>query len=307
MSGRHKELTLEYPVHTLENQLLLPAGSVLSEKALDALISSNKDMPYREYSLMEHGSVKKDLHEFLNTPPYDTIFAHGGQISRIISLMESVRLSMPVLQSLDYFKTNDSYTYRHILMVFALSSMLTVDMVSDYKDRIREVTSGPIHDFGKICVPFEILKKSTPLTRDEMYMLKHHTTAGFVLLSYYLKDARHLFSAVARDHHERKDGSGYPRGISLKDRMVEIVAVSDIYDALISPRPYRPVAFNNRTAIEEITTLAEQNKISRDIVKALVAYNRKDKPSYSECRVSAEKRGAPPKDNVYGIFADEEK
>ena len=125
------------------------------------------------------------------------------------------------------------------------------------------------------------------------------------MLSYYKKDPHSLAGRVARDHHERNDGSGYPRGIDLDDRMVEIVAVSDVYDALVSLRPYRPVSFDKRSALEEIVRLAEQNKISWDVVKAIVAHSRTDKPHYQEVEIPLEKRGAPPPGNVYGIIAEE--
>lgn len=56
------------------------------------------------------------------------------------------------------------------------------------------------------------------------------------------------------------DGSGKPRGIRLRDRMVEIIVACDVYGALVSPRPYRPVSYDNRTALEEITKMAENNQ-----------------------------------------------
>ncbi len=86
---------------------------------------------------------------------------------------------------------------------------------------------------------------------------------------------------------------------------MEIIAVSDIYDALIMPRPYRSGAYDNRTSLEEITEMAKQNKVGWDVVKALIARHRKPRPSYKEITVSAEKRGTPPAYNVYGVVADE--
>ena len=86
--------------------------------------------------------------------------------------------------------------------------------------------------------------------------------------------------------------------------MVEIVAVSDVYDALISRRPYRASAFDNRTALEEITAMAEQGRISWDVVKVLVAFNRKNRPNFNDCIISTDKRGTPPQGNVYGMITD---
>ena len=298
-------LTLLHPVHTLDNRLLVPAGTVLSAETLDAIISSNGATSYQTHSLLEYGSVKRDLLSLLSQPPYDVIFADQKQIANLINIMENVHQVLPILQSLDYFKQHDFYTYRHILVVFALSLLLAKDLVSDYQDHIQHAVSGASHDFGKICVPLHILKKTDPLTQSERSILKHHTGAGFVLLCYYLKDSENISAIVARDHHERKDGSGYPGGIKLTDHMVEIISVSDVYDALIAVRPYRPVSYDNRTALEEITRMAENNKIGWDVVRVLTAHNRKDKPHYTEVKVSMEKRGTPPPGNLYGVTAEE--
>jgi HD-GYP domain-containing protein (c-di-GMP phosphodiesterase class II) len=177
--------------------------------------------------------------------------------------------------------------------------------MSDQQEITKEAIAGPTHDIGKLCVPLNILKKESPLTVWERAALKHHTLAGYVLLSYYFKDAQRFAAIVARDHHERKDGSGYPRGIRINDSMVDIIMVSDIYDALISKRPYRFEPFQNRTALEEINSQANSGKISKKVVQALIAVNRISKPHYSECILSGERRGTEPENNIYGITNDE--
>ena len=299
-------LKLLYPVHTPDKRLLLPAGTVLSEETMDALISSSKDESYRASSVQISSSIKKDLVNFISQPPYHVIFSDQEKISDLFNLLDSVNIVIPVLQSLDYFKQYDLLTYRHILVVSAVSTLLAKELLSDHKGLIQEAAiAPPAHDFGKICVPLQILNKTDPLTRSELSILRHHPVAGYVLLSYYLRDHQSLAVRVARDHHERRDGSGYPRGIRLMDPMVEIVAVCDVYDALISSRPYRPISYDNRTALEEITSMAERNQIRWEAVKALVACNRKAKPNFTECEVSLEKRGVPPPGNVYGVISDE--
>ena len=298
-------MKLRYPVHDIDNRLLLPAGTVLSEDVLEELISMNHTTPSQTLPLLEHGSVRKDIVKFLSQPPYRLIFPQKEDINKLLKQMEKVQFVLPFLRSLDYFRQYDFTTYSHLLNVFALSTLLANDLIPDYQERIREAAAGPAHDFGKVAVPLRILKKTTPLTRAEREILEHHTAAGYVLLSYYKRDPHSLAGRVARDHHERNDGSGYPRGIDLNDLMVEIVAVSDVYDALVSPRPYRPVSYDKRSALEEIVRLAEQNKISWDVVKAIIAHSRKDKPYYREVDIPLEKRGAPPPGNVYGIIAEE--
>jgi HD-GYP domain-containing protein (c-di-GMP phosphodiesterase class II) len=298
-------LTLRYPIRTLDDQLLFPSETLLTEETLNAVIDSHKEDSYQTYPLLLYGSVREDCLNFLSKPPYTAIFKDKKQIHDFMSLIETVRFPIPILQSLDYFRQHDLYTYTHVLMVFALSTLLAKDLIPDYQECIRLSATGPTHDTGKVCVPLHILKKTTPLTKTERVFLEHHATAGYVLLSYYYKNTQHLACKVAFGHHERRDSSGYPRGIPLKDPLIEIIAVSDIYDALIMPRPYRSSAYDNRTALEEITEMAKQNKVGWDIVKALIARNRKSNPPYKEMTVSAEKRGTPPSYNVYGIIADE--
>ncbi len=299
-------MRLHYSVHTLDNQLLLPAGTVLSTETLEDLISSSKATSYQTYPLFEYGTVKHDLLRQISKPPYDVILSGQEKIAEVMSVLEKVRLVIPVLLSLDYFKKDDYHTYCHVLMVFALSTLIAIDLLPDYRELINEVSTGPTHDIGKICIPLHILKKATPLNRTERSIINHHTTAGYVLLSYFQKDYKNLAAIVARDHHERKDGSGTPRGIHLTDRMVEIIVVADVYDALIRPRPYRSVSYDNRTALEEITKMAEMNKIGWEVVKALVAHNRRAKHRLSETEISNEKRGTPPSPNFYGVVADDD-
>jgi HD-GYP domain-containing protein (c-di-GMP phosphodiesterase class II) len=81
--------------------------------------------------------------------------------------MESVHVPPPVLQLLDYFKQHDFYTYRHTLLVFALSTLLARNLISSYEDPIQEAVTGVSHDFGEVCVPLNILKKRDPLTGSE--------------------------------------------------------------------------------------------------------------------------------------------
>ena len=298
------KLTLQHPIRTLDNQLLLGPGAFLTQETLDSFISLHKPHSYPSHPLLLHGSVKEDCLNFIGSAPYDVIFSDKNEVNDLLNILETVRLPIPILQSLDYFKQHDFYTYMHILMVFALSTLLAKDLVPDYEECIRLSATGPTHDIGKICVPLRILKKTTPLTKAERGFIEHHAAAGYVLINYYYKEFQPLACRVALDHHERKDGSGYPRGNVLKDPLVEIIAVSDIYDALIVPRPYRSTAYNNRAALEEMTEMAVQNKIGWEGVKALIAHNRKSKPGYREIRISREMRSTRPSYNVYGVIDD---
>lgn len=106
--------------------------------------------------------------------------------------------------------------------------------------------ASPLHDIGKLCIRDSVLLKQERLVPEEYELMKRHTIIGGQILEHtlsVLKDARFLEmgALVARCHHERFDGSGYPMGISgaLIPLPARIVAVADVYDALVSDRPYR--------------------------------------------------------------------
>ena len=295
---------LSYPVFTLDNQQLLPAGTRLTPEVLIEIAYAGNASETPHIQMLAHDKVADDLRGFCHQPPYDVIFSDAEQLEILFQQMARIRLSDPLIEFLDYFRDQDFYTYQHTLTVFALSMLLSNVLEKDSDAAVHEALGAPTHDFGKLCVPLPVLKKAEPLTLEERKQLEHHALAGYVLLTYYTGNPTNPAAVAARDHHERNDGSGYPSAIRLNDRMVEIVTVSDIFDALIASRPYRELAFDTRTALDQITALGEEGKLSWDVIQALISCNRKDRPHYSECHVSLEKRGTPPQGNLYGVTAD---
>jgi len=292
-------LQLCYPVLTLEGEELLPAGSRLTKGTMADLIRCAEKHSFPALHLMEYGSIAADLERICRHPPYCQMFTDPTRRKDIFTLMQGVKLPVPVLDIYRYFRSEDPYTYWHILTVFALSLLLMQDLVEDRRDLAGMVAAATCHDFGKICVPLDVLRKETPLTIREQQLLSHHVAAGYVILSYYFKDADHPAAITARDHHERRDGGGYPLGISLNNLAVEIVSGADIFDALISQRPYRPQSYDLRTALEAMALQAGQGEISIDMVHALIRGIRKDLPCQSDSAFSMEVRGTPPPGNRY--------
>lgn len=293
-------------VTTLDKKELLPAGTVLTEQVAADIAALGRLQPREECALLEYGTVRADLKRFLAIPPYNDIFSNQKLVDDLFAKMQGVRLPLPLLKALDYFRQHDFHTYRHILMVFNLSSMLIKSLDYAEPTGMKNFMAGPSHDFGKISIPLHILKKAGPLTWQEKEILKYHPLTGYVLLVYYLGDHEHPAALVARDHHERRDGSGYPRGTTELDPVVEMVAACDVYDALLSPRPYRPLSFDNRSALEELTRMAEGGVLGWSCVEALVACNRYGRPDVDQVIVSRDVRGTQPIGNCYGLVADDE-
>lgn len=295
----------KYPIYDLKGELLVSAGTELTPTYMEELCASNHN-EYEMVPLLKYGSVLKDLMRQFTIPPYDVIFSQDRASLTVLDVMERVILPLPILEAMDYFRKNDFHTYRHMLVISALSTLILQEIDPKYGQAYEEELShlGPCHDIGKISVPTEILLKKTPLTHGELDLLKNHAQAGYVLLSYYLKDEQNFAAIIARDHHERRNGTGYPTGTMQSNMIVEVTTVCDIYDALVAQRPYRPVSYDNRSAIEELTFMAQKGDIGWKAVQVLVAYNRHDLQDPYDVSISLERRGKEPENNIYRKFAD---
>ncbi|MBV1758790.1 MAG: response regulator [Dethiosulfatibacter sp.] len=145
----------------------------------------------------------------------------------------------------------DPYTAGHQRRVGNLAAAIAKEMGMEDRivDRIR--ITGYLHDIGKISVPFEILNKPSQLTMLEFEIIKEHTNSGNILLESI--DFSWPVSEIVWQHHERLDGSGYPRGLKRDQILVEarILAVADVVEAMTSHRPYRP-SIGLEPALKEI-------------------------------------------------------
>ncbi len=136
--------------------------------------------------------------------------------------------------------------------------------------------SAPLHDIGKVGIPDQILLKPGKLTPEEFEIMKTHTTLGrdAILAAEKLIDAPSSFLEIAREiaygHQEKWDGSGYPQGLSGEQIPISarLMAVADVYDALISARPYKK-PFTHDAAVELITKGANTH-FDPDVVAAFV-------------------------------------
>jgi len=112
--------------------------------------------------------------------------------------------------------------------------------VDEERSKLIEM-AAPLHDIGKIAIPDSILLKPGKLSEEEFEIMRQHPRKGADLLSGSQNPFIRIGAQVALYHHERYDGSGYPHGLSGKSIPLEarIVATADVFDALISPRPYK--------------------------------------------------------------------
>jgi response regulator RpfG family c-di-GMP phosphodiesterase len=112
--------------------------------------------------------------------------------------------------------------------------------LSEEKSELLKMAS-PMHDIGKVAISDSILKKPGKLTNDEFQIMQTHASLGHEMLKYSDRDILKTASIVAYEHHEKWDGSGYPRGLKGEDIHIygRITAIADVFDALGSKRVYK--------------------------------------------------------------------
>ncbi|MGA7965762.1 MAG: HD-GYP domain-containing protein [Gammaproteobacteria bacterium] len=165
-------------------------------------------------------------------------------------------------------KRHDAYTVLHSRAVGRLASVIGMQM-----DLSAEVVwlldlAGLVHDIGKIEVPRYIIEKPGSLTTEEFEIVKTHADAGYRILSEL--PGPWPIAEIARQHHERLDGSGYPRGLKGPEILLEaqILAVADVTESMLSRRPYRPA--HSLDNVMEVIRKLRGDKLNSDAVDACI-------------------------------------
>lgn len=193
--------------------------------------------------------VSKDLYMHYALDITDRKKSEETLKNTLESLRKAIGATVQVMVSA--IETRDPYTAGHQMRVADLARAIAAEMglPQDKIDSIR--IAGSIHDIGKLSIPAEILSKPTKLSNIEYSLIKEHSRQGYEIL----KDVESPWplAQIVHQHHERTNGSGYPRSLKGEEILLEarILAVSDVVESMASHRPYRS-AMGLDAALEEI-------------------------------------------------------
>lgn len=194
-------------------------ANVLQINSFNSAVQGIKEM---FEALQDGGSLRNEAVESAFNPMIDSIHEEKDVVSLLLSL-----------------NSQDDYTLQHSVQVGMLSYYIAKWMNKSEKEALVIGKAGYLHDIGKSRIHPDILNKPDKLTKDEFEEVQKHTIYGYDIIRKSIKDD--TLALVALQHHERMDGSGYPLrkfGTDIHSYS-RIVAVADVYSAMISSRVYQ--------------------------------------------------------------------
>jgi HD-GYP domain-containing protein (c-di-GMP phosphodiesterase class II) len=270
---------LASPVFGTDGRVLLSAGTCLQRRYILALRARGYDYVNIEDSMFKDVGSGDALSDATRIKATTVVRSTLNEISRgedfdfepvsmvVEDIMEDVQSSKAVLVSLSAVRSFDDYTFVHSVNVCVLSILIGRGLFLNRYDIKKLATGALLHDIGKITLPPEIINKPGKLTSEEYGIVKTHPMKGYEMMA----QKTSLVSAhVALQHHERLDGTGYPRNMTADNihEFGKVAAIADVYDALTSHRPYR-VAYTPDEALRIL--LDPKSSVDQDLLLLLRA------------------------------------
>ncbi len=261
-------MVLGKDVYNYNDQLIMPAGYVLSEKSIiklafysipfvyiktdqsviakeepepaDSYSSRVKSSPeYQKFSAQFEDDVDKLRNQMNDVVEKNAPIDVDSLLRDTLSLLDNTHGAIHIFDILHNMRQYDDLTYAHSINVALICNVLATWIGMSEEDIWLATQCGLMHDIGKLKIPEVIIKKPSKLTNQEYDIIKTHPVEGYNILQKCNLNP-HIANAALM-HHERCDGTGYPfgHGADQIDPFAKIVAIADVYDAMTSARVYR--------------------------------------------------------------------
>ena len=247
-----------------------PPASAAAEKNIEKLRTDDRSKVTLSASVRER--VAQGIqYVYSNTSSPEMVQATDTIASDLLS---AINENDAIAIDISTLKTSDEYTFKHSVDV-ATIAMIVAKQQGLSQAQIHEIgVTGLLHDVGKTKVPLEILNKPSRLNKAEFTVMKQHSVYGY----HIIKDRPEVSPQIALgvlQHHEKINGSGYPMGVG-EDKIcpyAKILAVADIYDALVTERPYK-AAYSQRDAVEMIMSMTMELDITamKSFLESMILY-----------------------------------
>jgi HD-GYP domain-containing protein (c-di-GMP phosphodiesterase class II) len=293
-------MQLENDLYGIDKRFIIEAGHIINSGTLKNIAGLSEHI---RYVSIKDTRLMNDLIQAFKDKRYTNIFYPPETNMKIIRHIRRIKMPENILSELAHMKKVMPYTYHHVLIIALLATKTSLE--DSLKNKYATEMAGRLslfHDLGKTRIPLRILNKRSPLTREEHRILRTHPLIGYVLLHYYFGKYHKRYDFSSFQHHERLDGSGYPKGIKRLNKYSHLLGVVDTLDALISERPYRKKPFTLRSAIDFLLDESEKGRFDKGLVCTLIRYARKEGPG-TKLIIAAKGRDKEPAENCYGKTA----
>jgi HD-GYP domain-containing protein (c-di-GMP phosphodiesterase class II) len=246
------QMQLAKNIYSADGSTLLAAGTRLSDNFINKLKQfgvstvyiSDKYVGKIEVDELVKIQTKNEAiritKEVMNNIRQDKTW-NGEDIHKVvIDIIEDLFKNQDILYNLVEIRAMNDYHYAHNVAVCVLSLMTGISIQYDYQKLKQLGTGALLHDIGKSKISLKILNKKGKLTEEEYNEIKKHPDLGYNILK-HSGNINEEEAYIARQHHEKFDGSGYPLGLRGNEicESARIVALADVYDAMSTDRVYR--------------------------------------------------------------------
>lgn len=284
----------------IDGHEIAAAGVAIGKATLSSVAEKGFGTGARQ-SLADAG-VLADFEAAFSDPDLENFFDNALQ-EKVLAVLARLTFPEPVFRELEAMRQKSPILYAHSVATTVLTVRVVMEIVIKTEDLVRIAAGVLLKDIGMTRVPRPVTKNKDFLSKQQFHHIRKHPVIGLLINTYYLGEG--IEGMVALRHHMR-NGAGYPKWGGLKpSKLIDLIEVVDIYYALISPRPFRPVPFDSRGAIDELTQMAKKAEISEDALRIFVMCLRSGHPNPESIDLSSERLGFVPESNFYGTGPEE--
>lgn len=266
--NKKKELRISRNVTAMDGRVIARKGDRIDANLVNQL-------PQQQTGAVQTVESLGESQHFFNfkiliaEPKYWCVPDFTERKDLLLKIFSSISINQSLMKELTWLERY-GYHYDHILAVTAFVTCMCLDFYDNEPEVCQATLCALIHDIGITRVPEDIFLKLAILERREREILHQHPIYSYILLSYYGYGSPNMHANIALEHHEDSYGRGYPRGLVPAHYISLMIRMADMFDALITTRPYRP-AQSPTTAMETLARQQEPGDKSWEVYSLLKA------------------------------------